>query len=620
VKLYTFQDENKLEVGCTSPFIELYETKPMSFQLESETALISPFLIMGNMKIELILNDSIDEEFIYTAKPSNYFINNVGLALIELVDDEDNDYEQLGSINVLSSKITIDRLYSMLKYISEVDSRLVHCCFSKTFLSADGGKFEYTDLYFKLLHTEKTLEYLWENRNKFKNQPCKRIKTNQVVKEFSPKDLMDDRAYSWLLSNLNELEFTINPESTLISHYGKSLTAKHIATSVIEDDKDIFENQVIYTFLIATKRFIESIHLEENYYKKVQTAKTEFTDIVPFIQSFVSDKLNIKTQLISRISGLVDNCLKFITLNFTKTYVANLRPKITQYVSRHNHYLMLYRLMDNWWNIDASNLIESDSVNQLLYSIKSMDKLYELFVLLKLIEALNEHDCKMVDLEFVDFDTFPSLGIDNKQEKAPYEVFNFYQFDSANLDIKLYLEPTIYPYREGIENNELFIIDKSPDNRPAKKLSRAKHIRTPDYVLEIYQKDTNRKYVFILDAKYSSYETVLYERLPSKGRSKEQKSKSGLVDKYLHGIKVYHHEGAKMVDGLFATFISGFPTKSKNKAILGIADTFALDGEFPLAPFVDLIKFSPEEDKSMGEHKVFISNILDYVSNKSTKL
>ena len=117
-------------------------------------------------------------------------------------------------------------------------------------------------------------------------------------------------------------------------------------------------------------------------------------------------------------------------------------------------------------------------------------------------------------------------------------------------------------------------------------------------------------------AKYSSYETVLYERLPSKGRSKEQKSKSGLVDKYLHGIKVYHHEGAKMVDGLFATFISGFPTKSKNKAILGIADTFALDGEFPLAPFVDLIKFSPEEDKGMAEHKVFISNILDYVSNK----
>ena len=615
MKLFALQSDIKYQINCSLPFAELYETKPIHFFLESKKPLISPYLIVGSMKMELTLTDSNNEDYIYSSKHGRHFINHVGLALIELVDGSDNEYEQLGSINVLSSKITIERLHSMLKYISEVDSKLVHCCFSKTFLNAQGGQFEYTDLYFKLLHTEKALTYLWENRNKFKNQPCKRIKTSEVVKEYSPKDAMDDRAYAWLLSNLDELEFTVNPESTVINHYGKSLTTKHIATSIIEDDKDIFENQVIYTFLIAIKSFIDSIDLHENYYEKVKSKESEFTDIVPFIQKFVSDKLNIKTQLIHRINGLVNNCLKFINVNFTRSYISNLRPKITQYVSRHNHYLMLYHLMDNWWGINASDMSDSDSMNQLLYSIKSMDKIYEIFVLLQLIGAFVDENYKLAKLEYVDFHTFPALGVKNTLPKPPYEIFNFYQFDNHNQYVKLYVEPTIYPYRQGIEEEELFIIDKAPDNREAKALSNAKHIRTPDYVLEIYRKDIEKKFIFIIDAKYSSYDTVLYERLPTKGRSAEQKRNTGLIDKYFHGIKVYNKKQPKMVDGLFASYISGHPTKHKNKSIVGIADHFALDGDYPIAPFIDLIKFSPEDDGVPGEHKAFVSNLINYVDS-----
>ena len=69
-----------------------------------------------------------------------------------------------------------------------------------------------------------------------------------------------------------------------------------------------------------------------------------------------------------------------------------------------------------------------------------------------------------------------------------------------------------------------------------------------------------------------------------------------------------------MVDGLFATYISGIPTNMKNKVIQGVANEFALDGDFPMSPFVDLIKFSPEEKSSDAEHELFISNVLKYVN------
>lgn len=610
MNLYYFQDDTESEVALQPPYSEIYETKSLLFKVTSDFLHLSPYLLIGDMKLELNLTGTGDNLYFYETKLGKHFINNVGVALIEFADESEEVFDTLGTVNVLSSKITTERLKAMLEYISKTDVKLLHCCFSKTFIDTSGEQFEYTDFHHKLLMTEKTLSFLWENRYKFKNQPCKRIKVVDTVKKYQPKDLVDERAYSWLLSNMCELEFTNSPKNTLINRYGKGLTARNIATSTVVDDKDIFENQVIFSFLINIKKFISTLEKEENYSNSKIDKKAEHIDIVPFIQSFVSEKFDIRKKLVHRVNSLVDNCLKFVSSNFTKTYIPSLRPRVTQYVSKHNHYMSLYKLMNDWWNISASSASEFESVHQLLFSIKSMDKLYELFVLLQMLEAFQSNDMKLINSKLVDFETFPSLNTNQVISKKPYEVFNYYKLTNDLIDAELFLEPIIYPYRDDLNEGELFILDKSPDNREAKKLYRAKYMRTPDYILKITNKEKLNSQIYILDAKYSKFETVLYDRMQTKSLN-DKKPKYGLIDKYLHGIRVFESKNVRMVDGIFASYITGKPDKKRN-VMYGISHDFGIWGQYPSAPFIDLIEFAPISQNENAESRKFISKLLGF--------
>ncbi|MFC3200298.1 hypothetical protein ACFOEW_00490 [Alteromonas oceani] len=612
MELRIYQDDSMYVVHGTAPYSEIYETKSLRFELASSDLLNSPLLLIADMKVELSEVRVESDCYFYSSKISNYFINNVGVAIIEYEDNDGSDILSLGTVNVLSSKITTSRLRAMLEYICLVDVQLLHCCFSKTFLGSDGGKFEYTDLLHKLISTEKTINFLWDNRHKFKNQPCKRVKTIERVKKYTSKDLIDDRGYSWLLSHLDELEVTSGSDGVVLNRYGKNLSARHISTATVVDDKDIFENQVIYTFLVAVKSFVGSISDQQSYFRSDLSIKSGHVDIVPFIQNFVSDKFSFRNKLVARINSLVDNCINFINTNFTRTYIPNVRPRVTQYAARHNHYVSLYKMINDWWNIDASSISEYESVEQLLFSIKSMDKIYELFVLLKLLNAFHKNSLRIKEVKYLDFSHFPSLSTENELDKKSFDTFNFYNLENDVVAVNIYLEPVIFPFRKNLEEGELFIIDKPSDSRSADKLTRAKKVRTPDYVIEIMSKRTSARMIYVLDAKYSKFETVLYERLPSKPISKHKKVSPGLVDKYLYGIRVNHLNSAPdMVDGVFATYIAGNPD-IRRKVVHGVSEEFGLWGDFPMRPFIDLIEFAPVESSEDEMSQDFINKLFSF--------
>lgn len=266
--------------------------------------------------------------------------------------------------------------------------------------------------------------------------------------------------------------------------------------------------------------------------------------------------------------------------------------------------------MNDWWHISASSTSEFESVHQLLFSIKSMDKLYELFVLLQMLQAFQVNGVQLKKSNFVNFKSFPSLNTSEVIAKKPYEVFNYYKLENDSLDIELFLEPVIYPYRDGINEGELFIIDKPPDGRDARKLYDAKYMRTPDYILRITNKESTDARVYILDAKYSKFETVLYDRMQTKSLN-EKKTRYGLIDKYLHGIRVFENKNTRMVDGIFASYITGKPDK-KRSIMYGISHDFGVWGQFPSAPFIDLIEFKPASEHEDSEPREFINKLLEF--------
>lgn len=118
--------------------------------------------------------------------------------------------------------------------------------------------------------------------------------------------------------------------------------------------------------------------------------------------------------------------------------------------------------------------------------------------------------------------------------------------------------------------------------------------------------------IYVLDAKYSKFDTVLYERLPSKPVSKHKKVSPGLVDKYLYGIRVNHlNAPPAMVDGVFATYIAGNPDV-RRKVVHGVSEEFGLWGDFPIRPFIDLIEFAPSESTEDEMSQKFIDKLFNF--------
>jgi hypothetical protein len=118
--------------------------------------------------------------------------------------------------------------------------------------------------------------------------------------------------------------------------------------------------------------------------------------------------------------------------------------------------------------------------------------------------------------------------------------------------------------------------------------------------------------IYVLDAKYSKFETVLYERLPSKPLSKSKKVSPGLVDKYLYGIRINNSQGpSSMIDGVFATYITGTPD-IRRKVVHGISEEFGLWGDIPMRPFIDLVEFAPTEDSKNEMSLDFVEKLVDF--------
>ena len=617
--LWITQDESEHKVSAVEEPARIMETHPLFFKLVLNELIYDPYLLVGSSEIKLSLEDSDGEKFTYASNQGKYFINNVGVAFIDIEYTGCEHARRIGYVNILSSKITTDRLYQMLQYICKVDTKLLHCCFSKTLIAAGGSNFEHIDLQHKLIKTESILQFIWDNKEKFRTQPCKRIHTKEVIRNYSPKDAIDDRSYEWLFSNIDQLHSSPSPDRTIIKFFTKEFSTEKILSAEVHEDTDVFENQVILAFVIAVKKFISELKISASDSEKISRSKKYvknyegFTDIAPYIQNFVFEKISKRKNLINRIEALCDSCLKFLYKFIPCSYRNNSRPRVTQYVVKRAHYLQLFKLIDGWWNIKASDFSEDNELEHLLYSVQSLDKVYELYVLLSLLESAADLGYSLDATSYLDFLSKPSMNVNSEAERPGNEAFNYYKLNQGDLQVEIYYEPIIYPLYDDMHDRELYILDKIPNESSAEKLTNSKTIRTPDYIIKVKDKIRMTEQVYVLDAKFSSYETVLYQRLPSKSNQQYGRASVGLVDKYLHGMRVNNvNSRSDLIDGIFATYISGFPQNIQNRKIQGVNYYYSLFGNKPTPPFIDLIKISPnQEDQKSNDCKKFLSKLLE---------
>ena len=171
-------------------------------------------------------------------------------------------------------------------------------------------------------------------------------------------------------------------------------------------------------------------------------------------------------------------------------------------------------------------------------------------------------------------------------ERPLSEPFNYYRWLSENKEytLELWYEPKI------------FTVGRTDDEEPMVVCSKnygRDFYYTPDFVIRIRWEASGLVDYLIMDAKYSSYDTVRKASLPM------------LVNKYMNSIRVKNALGFDSgIRGVLAIYSRGNVNRFSE-----YASVHDLDSEYPVFPSIAGVAVRPVADKEKNE-----KNIKEYLS------
>lgn len=321
------------------------------------------------------------------------------------------------------------------------------------------------------------------------------IVSNIELKEYTSVSSFDVESFRWLCQNLDQLS-PVETRSAIFWDNQYYLPYKVMAKQK-KANYDIYENRIIISFLKEIIRDAEQIRKElksivieeENIYQKLK--RLSFESYHSPIITVKDIQIKHSKEILDRISTLICSAQKLLRAYITILPCQSGRlvgmPKKTKVFQEIKPYRFVYEMIVKWYQYGEVSL-EQDNV---LFQVKTMDKLFEYYCLLQLLKMLKEEGYDIVD-EKKDIDFFEYKTVDGKYENER-DIANTYTLCKESSIIVLYYQPVIYA--DGYVNGLTLYRTTSFNSYYA-----------PDFVIKIMQNDET-SYV-ILDAKYSSKDNI----------------------------------------------------------------------------------------------------------------
>jgi hypothetical protein len=554
-----------------------------------------PYILIGDVPIELVLNHS-DERYnqYVTIKDNNFnknqlFYNYFGESEIKLKFRDNHDVLEKIKVDVKARKANAVLAQTMLKYISDNATDLVSLCFSKSFTGGDFDDKNKDNMHkFSLLRD--TITSFYGKLGLFYRDYRYTLESSLHISQ-QGQPIGPDSVY-WLLQNLDKI-MPSNAEEAKLRIKNRTYTSTEIPTEIISQNTDVFENRVIKSFFYSARQFLVDLKRKYKYSSDINTSekiKTDGSDeFVSFDHTLLSFKRNIIKHHIEDINSVLLMVDKVIHLNKVKLeakLVPQLRPKITPFVMQRPHYRELFFAIDKWYNASSPNLEQ----NNILLGLRNLSSIYEMTTLLMLSKDIpNTFDVKLNEQKYRKYGD--NLSFEGEVVDRPIDqINNYFNFESGKLSVELLFEPRIYSYRKGV-SKENDIINIS--NRRATEYG--EHYYLPDYIVRINYRDWKEPLIIILDAKYSDRRNVLKYSLKETS------------DKYLHNLfqlKKGNEIGTSPVKLMMILFAHGedLPASFLHKQ-------HHVDGELPAYPQGVGIKYTPTE---RGRASDWLNKCFDY--------
>ena len=304
----------------------------------------------------------------------------------------------------------------------------------------------------------------------------------------------------WINQNTDRLVEI--PNKIGIPYQGKNLIPTQVKTEIRRKNWDNYDNRIVLGFLntVALKcqhllqelktdamleaRIFEQFRREKNgYFAPIITIKNYQTELhkkVLFkLENLLQSLMNLKMQYMSVFAQTGNNIDNIMSM-----------PRMTKTFQEVNPYTQVFGRIQKWFEYGEYGLEKE----KLLLRVKTVDKLFEYFCLLRLLSLLKENG-----YQYMDSFSFPYEIKNDKIYEHENDVNNTYNFKKDNIEVTLY-------YQAVISSNDLYnglelyriTSDIYDENKEI--------YYWPDFILRFKIED-KIKYV-ILDAKFASKKNI----------------------------------------------------------------------------------------------------------------
>lgn len=520
----------KKDVVISNNNVVLLEDEQVEFKLTLDSYFHEVLIYINDISMTPSSVINSNNLWIYTWTPkrrNNYsyeafFFNYFGIAEIHLSLKEDEssivtDLIEFHPIEVLAKKINAERVELMLAFIAGHDSNALLDFFrvTKYGSSLRHGNTPVDIFYDKL---EKIVIFIENNIDKIIKNPLSKLSNTHFYSTPNENTYLDEDSISWLCDNADQL-YEEDAGSGLLVLDDNEYGIVKIRTGILVEDTNIYENQVIHGFVDS---LINALLVLINGYSSPDNKMVKGLRNVDGYESFFNQinkfyKRMNNTKLI-RSKIMIENLRKIkFKLESAMPVKCNIKgiPVFTHKVRYNISYSSFFIKIAQWYSCGKPDW----TIREELFSIKSIPKLFEYYVLFYMKKIIEEHSGVV-------------MRNDSNKDSSSYA----YLVNDCHFELEY--EPKYWTY--GHVNNSSKIINSEQWSIKENKINKRstngpKSHRCPDFVIKI----TNNKgdlSMYILDAKYTDNDRAFIHYIPE------------LTMKYIHGV--HHISGESIVKGL----------------------------------------------------------------------
>ena len=340
----------------------------------------------------------------------------------------------------------------------------------------------------------------------FKMQGKHTIKRSSELVSYENVKTVSVDSLNWIMQNTDQLAAV--PYKTGLQYRGKNYLPYHIKTDSSKKSWNVYENRVIIAFLhtallnakqvfsefdrdvLNEERIISKIHgtFPKEYRAPIITIKSLQISFCRILLGKLNQSIDILQTLYAQYIPLFDLPPSALTSLPRKTSTfCEIRP-----------YAQVFEIIIHWFQYGEYSLEKE----RLILQVKTLDKLFEYYCLLRLLKLLADNGYRKADGDKPVF-KYNYTATDGYYQNER-DVANTYKLCSNDVAVTLYYQPVISAVQ--FENDlKLYRTTKPPYYKP--------DYYTPDFVLKFSSSEHNEEYV-IFDAKFSSRKNIREHSLP----------------------------------------------------------------------------------------------------------